>query len=48
MLTGAVNDRNALLSNLPKDDVPDLYQQIKGDGPDPPPQTLHDVIMWTK
>jgi len=50
MLAGTVNDRNALLSNLPPEEkVPDLYQHIiKGDGPDPPPRTPHDVIMWTK
>ena len=48
MLTGTVNGRNALLSNLPKDDVPDLYQHIKGNGPDPPERTRHNVIRWTK
>ena len=50
MLAGTVNDRNALLWNLPPEEkVPDLFQHIiKGDDPDPPPRTPHDVIMWTK
>ena len=49
MLTGTVNGRNTLLWNLPPEEkVPNLYQHIiKGDGPDPPPRILHDVIMWT-